>query len=552
MAVSYKTPGVYIEEKNAFPNSVVAVATAVPAFIGYTAKAEQLGKKVFNKPVRVTSLVEFEQVFGQGPKFKFSIPIAGDTDREKFPINGVDLKINVAAKNFIMYNAIRLFYQNGGGACYIVSVGNYDAELTKKALVDGIETLVDESEPTMVLVPDALNLKTVDDKDPKNVVTTYGDCHSVYTACLGHCEKMQSRVTLFDIPGANEDAQFISRKKVTDFKDGIGTNYLMYGAAYFPWLETNVVSDREITFANFAEDDLWAALFPTEIRKDDGTLDPAKKVAAADEEDELKKQIKLILEMMDGSGELTELPVLDEQGNPVNGDDGKPLTEKVKDADLYTKEANLRGMSSTYKNLLVKEAVKTVNLLPASAAMAGVYTAVDNSRGVWKAPANVSLNSVLKPNVNINNDLNDFLNIPIEGKAVNAIRSFPGQGVIVWGARTLDGNSQDWRYVNVRRTMIFIEQSIKAAARAYVFEPNDANTWVLVQGMISNFLNNVWKAGGLFGSTPGDAYDVQVGLGTTMTANDILDGYMRITVRVAVVRPAEFIVITFQQKMAEA
>ena len=184
--------------------------------------------------------------------------------------------------------------------------------------------------------------------------------------------------------------------------------------------------------------------------------------------------------------------------------------------------------------------------------MAGVYTAVDNTRGVWKAPANVSLNSVLAPNVNISNDFNNDLNMPLNGKAVNAIRSFPGQGTIVWGARTLDGNSQDWRYINVRRTMVFLEMSVKAAAQAYVFEPNDANTWVLVSGMISNFLNNVWKAGGLFGSTPGEAYDVQVGLGTTMTANDILDGYMRITVRVAVVRPAEFIVITFQQKMAEA
>ena len=184
--------------------------------------------------------------------------------------------------------------------------------------------------------------------------------------------------------------------------------------------------------------------------------------------------------------------------------------------------------------------------------MVGIYTAVDNTRGVWKAPANVSMNSVLEPNVNINNDLNDDLNMPLNGKAVNALRAFPGQGVIVWGARTLDGNSQDWRYINVRRTMIFLEQSIKAAARSYVFEPNDANTWILLQGMISNFLNNVWKAGALFGSSPGEAYDVQVGLGTTMTASDILDGYMRVTVRVAVVRPAEFIVITFQQKMAEA
>ena len=124
-----------------------------------------------------------------------------------------------------------------------------------------------------------------------------------------------------------------------------------------------------------------------------------------------------------------------------------------------------------------------------------------------------------------------------------------GRGVLVWGARTLDGNSQDWRYINVRRTLIMLEQSIYYAAQAYVFAPNDAGTWQTVKTMIENFLNNQWKAGALAGTKPGDAYDVSVGLGSTMTGNDILDGYMRVTVRVAPVRPAEFIVITFQQKM---
>jgi hypothetical protein len=116
----------------------------------------------------------------------------------------------------------------------------------------------------------------------------------------------------------------------------------------------------------------------------------------------------------------------------------------------------------------------------------------------------------------------------------------------------LDGNSQDWRYVNVRRTLIFIEQSIKFAAKAYVYEPNDANTWVLIRSMISSFLNDLWKAGGLVGTTPDQAFSVEVGLGSTMTPNDVLDGVMRINVKVAISRPAEFIVITFQQKMQEA
>ena len=151
--------------------------------------------------------------------------------------------------------------------------------------------------------------------------------------------------------------------------------------------------------------------------------------------------------------------------------------------------------------------------------------------------------------MNISNDDQEDLNVPIEGKAVNAIRTFLGRGVLVWGARTLDGNSQDWRYVNVRRTMIMLEQSIKMACDAYVFAPNDAGTWLMVKNMIENFLSNQWKSGALAGVKPADAYDVSVGLGSTMTGNDILEGYMRVTVRVAVVRPAEFIVITFQQKM---
>jgi phage tail sheath protein FI len=123
---------------------------------------------------------------------------------------------------------------------------------------------------------------------------------------------------------------------------------------------------------------------------------------------------------------------------------------------------------------------------------------------------------------------------------------------MVWGGRTLDGNSQDWRYINVRRTLIMIEQSLKLATRAYVFEPNDANTWITVKGMMINFLTNLWKQGALAGSSPEQAFDVQVGLGATMTPTDILDGKMLITVKVAIVRPAEFIVITFQQKMQES
>jgi phage tail sheath protein FI len=184
--------------------------------------------------------------------------------------------------------------------------------------------------------------------------------------------------------------------------------------------------------------------------------------------------------------------------------------------------------------------------------MAGIYARVDNNRGVWKAPANVAVASVISPAVNLTSEDQEDLNVTLQGKSINAIRSFIGEGTLVWGARTLDGNSQDWRYINVRRTMIMLEQSIKAACKAYVFEPNNANTWGAVKSMINNYLTSKWKDGALVGAKPDEAYDVQVGLGATMTAEEILDGIMNVSVKVAIVRPAEFIVITFQQQMQKS
>lgn len=100
--------------------------------------------------------------------------------------------------------------------------------------------------------------------------------------------------------------------------------------------------------------------------------------------------------------------------------------------------------------------------------------------------------------------------------------------------------------------MLFIEESVKNAAKAYVFEPNISNTWLNMKSMIGSFLNGVWKQGGLAGSVPEDAYSVQVGLGETMTQDDVLNGIMRITVLVAITRPAEFIEITFQQQVQKS
>jgi phage tail sheath protein FI len=193
-----------------------------------------------------------------------------------------------------------------------------------------------------------------------------------------------------------------------------------------------------------------------------------------------------------------------------------------------------------------------LNLMPPSSAMAGAYSMVDFTASVAQSPANISLGSVISPSVNINNENQEDLNLPLNGKAVNAIRSFQGKGVLVWGARTLDGNSKDFRYVSVRRTMTFLEQSVKFAAEAFVFEPNNATTWSTLRATVSNFLTNQWQSGLLAGQSPEDAFQVEIGLGSTMTPNDILDGILKMTVKVAITRPAEFIVITFEQQQQKS
>ncbi len=197
----------------------------------------------------------------------------------------------------------------------------------------------------------------------------------------------------------------------------------------------------------------------------------------------------------------------------------------------------------------VDDAGNTTAMQAPSGALAGIFARNDAARGVWEAPANLSVNGVLKPSLALSEDEMEQLVMPLSGKSVNPIRDIPKQGILVWGARTLDGNSNDYRYVQVRRTIIYIEQSLKQALNQFVFAPNNGQTWVTVTTMISNFLNTLWSQGGLMGDKASDAYSVQCGLGSTMTGQDILNGYMIVSVTLQMIRPAEFIELTFTQKM---
>lgn len=518
------TPGVYLEEKNAFTSSVVAVPTAVPAFIGYTERAMRGKDPLQNKPTRVSSLAEFVEMFGGPPTTTYKV--SGD---------GQDFNLSVDKKTqFYMFNSIRLFYANGGGACYVVSVGDYDGGVSAKDLNNpetggGLQALLKEQEPTMVVIPDATLLEQA-------------DCYSLYQAVLLHCGKdTQSRVGIFDIHGGNQPRTLDDKDVVTAFREGIGSNFLAFGAGYYPWVNTTIVSADEISASNISNTSGLIDLLTKEAeylylggpQSSGGGSTPSKKP--------------------DPKKPSPKMPAAADPKAVKKFEAAKAEIEKLSDrsADQHAVGQTLMAISPMYKDLM--KAVRTeVNVLPPAGGMAGVMSMVDNTVGVFKAPANVSMSSVVSPTVNLTSEQQEDLNMPLNGKAVNAIRSFIGKGVLVWGARTLNGNSQDWRYVSVRRTIIMLEQSIKNSVEAYVFEANVAQTWLRVRTSIENFLTDQWKGGALAGATTTDAFDVQVGLGSTMTPVDILEGIMKITVKVAITRPAEFIVITFQQKMQES
>jgi phage tail sheath protein FI len=405
MAIKLATPGVYIEEKNAFPNSVVAGSTAVPAFIGYTAKTNRKGQSLLNKAIRITSLTEFVDTFGGAPATKFVLEEA----KEDFDVEIGDKLYQISLADpalHLLYDSMRFYFANGGGTCYVVSVGSYEDKLNKKSFEAAINVLIGEAEPTLVVIPEAVMLEKE-------------NCYALQQAMLLHCgQKMKNRFSILDVYDGYKARTYDEDDVITQFREGVGNNFLNFGASYYPWAYTAIVQADEVSLANIAD-------------------------------------LAGLQTLLEGEAETIH-------ADPKRSSEAKLEVQKLTQAgaNLDAVHQTLNTISPAYKTIMQQIRMQ-LNILPPSAGMAGVYAMVDNSRGVWKAPANVGFNSVVMPMVKLTHDDQEDLNVTVTGKSVNAVRSFPGEGVLVWGARTLDGNSQDWRYINVRRTMLFIEESVK-------------------------------------------------------------------------------------------
>ena len=646
---TYRTPDVYIEEISVFPPSVAEVETAIPAFVGYTAIDTLItAGDLVKSPRRIKSLLEYEAYFGKGPIYtvtQANIDEAG---------NFLTAEIS---NSYFMYDSLRLFYDNGGGDCYIVSTGAYKtigSPVDREELKAGVQAVAKVDEPTILLFPDAATLSA-------------DDLAAVQQEALKQCGELKDRVAVLDLRQTDPNG--------ASFRDKLGINNLKYGAAYTPWLKLNYNKSvgygqvKDKVFKNgiqvplkdlTTEPQLLAALAALDELTADSTALAAAVSAHAGAGETLSSafakklatykakaapvpaDVALLFEyvfgiakVVDGfvdASPLSNAKLVTDINTMIAGTLAPAFSslialEKEMAADIvtaggvYTVEwdqntppataawaglfgggagtpaastgntegvtvpavmgsalpglqkgfaaasgaiagivsaiANYRGLNeqTLFENFLpyrnvIKGIGSTLTLCPPSGAIAGIYAMVDNQRGVWKAPANVSLNGVIAPAASFTASETDALNVDATGgKSINAIRAFVGKGTLVWGARTLAGNDNEWRYISVRRFFNMVEESVKKSTYWAVFEPNDANTWVKVRGMIENYLTQKWREGALAGAAPKDAFFVRCGLGVTMSAQDILEGRMNVEIGMAVVRPAEFIILKFSHKL---
>jgi phage tail sheath protein FI len=689
----YKTPGVYVEEKNSFGSSIVANATAVPVFMGYTETATHPNGEKLEKidkgndesvypPILINSVLEYSQSFG-GPDLtgKINVLQTNTGDNTYFFSSDISKKDDPEVPHIpgFLPPAVENYFANGGGSCYIVSLGTFDKQQTPTpATIAYIEEAFELAEQSTLIVP--TDLIRFGAKDYYNWCNQW----------INYCEASKKQFCVLDVVMKDPKNPVLNKADAGDYREQVSSSFLKYAAGYYPYLKSltayaynqdlsditlnidgngahdlmpKITYDGQafneeaqttlcMTFqykstmntpivtlvkaeANEENDIVLAGNVMKVIFKDDANSEQLQKIWNDDYETEHKEKWPIVNftdtidatavdvpvavnqitnwenkpDTLDFPFDITcssspidnnskigdiateiviEEPVAKNGALMINGKllismppdqvPGPATTALVNDYFLVAKfsveqlqavtndsfvgdkviaaTATLLADPPFYDNAKVEEvksylAINYINM-PPSPFMAGIYSRLDNASGVWTPPANVSPSGVSGPVVNLTNTQQANFNVDATaGKSIDAIRSFTGKGTLVWGARTNDGNSMDWRYVNVVRLFISMETDISKALEAYVFKANVHNTWVEVKTMIESYLFGLYGQGAFAGTTPEGSYKVLIGVGETMTDEDVLNGYMRASIMVAPVRPAEFIVLTFSQMIGQ-
>jgi phage tail sheath protein FI len=522
MAATYGAPGVYVEERPSGSMPLQGVGTAVAAFVGFTRTYNEEAGDPSDpegvKPQLVTSWPQYERIYGG------------------------------FAKGAMLPHAVKGFFENGGSTCYIVRIpsGNGDAEVPRRSLpttarkeVDSlvVECLAPDTTCEVVIeTPPAdgseqpgqeFTLKVVQD----GAVREEYPGLSIGRGARGVDRVVNERSKLIRVQvrpaaGLSLAERIPAAGSYLIEPDGAGS--VVATAQELEGSETARTGYQGLAIA----DDVTMVAVPdlcTVATRDDGTLDREMYLAA---------QGRLV-DWCETSG--TRMAILDVPAGLSAQAALEWRTALGKDSAFgaayypHLVIANPLGGNGSDSN----ERFLTV---PPCGHVAGVWARTDAVRGVWKAPANEICRGVARLEIDVTTGEQALLN----PEQVNCIRSFGANGIRIWGARTLARQDQSWRYINVRRLFIFIEESIRRGTQWVVFEPNDTDLWARVRRTVSSFLHGLWMQGALVGATPGQAFFILCDQ-TNNPPSSVDEGKLVVDIGVAPVKPAEFVIFRISQ-----
>jgi phage tail sheath protein FI len=502
---TYLSPGVYMEEVSSGSKPIEGVGTAVAAFVGFAEKGPA------NQPTLVTNWTQFTQSFGDFVEGSY------------------------------LAHAVYGYFLNGGGAAYVVRIGGDDGETDAKAAVAHGELPAGEGKPGLVVkalesgpAGDGITVETTDASEP-------GENNDQFKLVVKRGEKVEEtfdNVSLRKGPNnvatrVKADSKLITVEEVR----GGGTMELRRDSRISLSGGTGMPDNMQVSPADYVGDSADRTGFGGLEAIDEVTMLCVPDLTAAFERGMLDMEgFKAVQLAMIAHCELMadRVAILDPPPS-LNAQQIKDW--RVNEAGYDSKYATLY-----YPRLKVMDPTRGKAIfVPPSGHMAGIWARNDDTRGVHKAPANEVVRGAISLELNITKGEHDQLN-PV---AVNCVRSFPGQGIRVWGARTLSSDPE-WRYLNVRRLFNFVEESILSGTNWVVFEPNDQKLWDSVRRTVTMFLRRVWRDGALFGRTPAEAFFVKCDEENNPAENRDA-GILTVEIGIAPVKPAEFVVFRISQ-----
>jgi uncharacterized protein len=503
MPVTPTYPGVYIEEIPSGVRTITGVATAITAFIGQAIQGP------VNQPVRIQSFAEFERNFGGlwiASAMSYSVQqyfLSGGSDAVIIRVTG-----NNAQKGRGNFGDLALEAKSEGAWIngLIVTIDKQVANQNDETLFNLTIKRIAQEEP---------ELKTIDLEKFRNVSTDANNPRFV-TKVL---EQESSLVSVNGTaPPRVTEVQETAKVKFQGGNDGDAPTYTEFLGSF---------SDQTGLYA-LEQADLFNLLCIPPNKRDTAVADNPGG------QDLLRKALAYCVNRR-------AILIVD----PPSG------WRKPADVISGIDRLNLRSPNSViyFPQIMMPDAKREFRLeaFPPSGIAAGIYARTDVQRGVWKAPAGID--AILTGVNQLSYKMTDGENGQLNPLGINCLRSFPVYGNIVWGARTLagaDALASEWKYLPVRRLALFLEESLYRGTKWVVFEPNDEPLWSQIRLNIGAFMNNLFRQGAFQGKTPAEAYFVKCDKETT-TQNDINLGIVNIVVGYAPLKPAEFVILKFQQ-----